>query len=179
MHKSVILAHLLKAPFFFFCKVGPNWDPRTQACWPITPYLSFKFIGVFLGVLPPYRGPWSRSASSLICSGSILAKPKFCILTFSNTGHSHRMCTDVFFSAPHLLHEGVFALLIFAACTADWYARIGALPTFCNVSYPVYLWTKHTYQLVPPDTVGYLAYKIVESPNFCTNIQMLHIGMII
>ncbi len=41
-----------------------------------------------------------------------------------------------------------------AACTVDWYARLGVLPTFCNVSCPVYLWTEHTYQLVPLDTVG-------------------------
>ncbi len=34
------------------------------------------------------------------------------VLIFSNTGHSHRMCTNVFFSAPHFLHEGVLALLI-------------------------------------------------------------------
>ncbi len=35
-----------------------------------------------------------------------------CILIFSNTRHSHRMCTDtdISFSTPHLLHEGVFAL---------------------------------------------------------------------
>ncbi len=43
---------------------------------------------------------------------SILAKTKVYIFTFSNTGHLHRMCTNVSFSAPHLLHEGVFALLI-------------------------------------------------------------------
>ncbi len=41
------------------------------------------------------------------------------------------------------------------ACTADWYAWLGALLTFCNVSCPVYLWTEHTYQMVPPDTVGW------------------------
>ncbi len=36
---------------------------------------------------------------------------------------------------------------------SDWYARLGALWTFCNVSNPVYLWNEHTHQLVSPDTV--------------------------
>ncbi len=31
-----------------------------------------------------------------------------------------------------------------AECTADWYARLGALPIFCNVSCPVFLWNEHT-----------------------------------
>ncbi len=31
--------------FFFFCEVGPSWDLRTQAHWPIALYLSFKFVG--------------------------------------------------------------------------------------------------------------------------------------
>ncbi len=42
-----------------------------------------------------------------------------------------------------------------AACTVDWCARLGSLPTFYNISCPVYLWTEHTYHLVPPDTVGW------------------------
>ncbi len=41
-----------------------------------------------------------------------LAKPEVCILIFSNTGYSRRMRTHVSFSAPHILHEGVFARLI-------------------------------------------------------------------
>ncbi len=48
---------------FFFCEVGPNWDPRIQTLWPIALYLSFKFIGGYLGVQPPYQGQRSRSAS--------------------------------------------------------------------------------------------------------------------
>ncbi len=53
--------------YVFFCEVGPDWDPRTQARWPIAPYLSFKFIKGYLGVsLSPYRGPRSRSASPLL-----------------------------------------------------------------------------------------------------------------
>ncbi len=42
-----------------------------------------------------------------------------------------------------------------AAFTADWYASLGALPTFCNVSCPVYWWIEHIYQLIPPDTGGW------------------------
>ncbi len=87
---------------------GSHWDPRTQDHWPIALYLSFKFIGLFRSpaLLPMAIIP--LSLASFIYSGSILVKPKVCILTFSNIGHSHRMCTDVSFSAPHLLHEAGF-----------------------------------------------------------------------
>ncbi len=52
--------------FLFFCEVGLNWDPRTQARCPIALHLSFKFTGGYLGVQPPYRGPRFRSASLLL-----------------------------------------------------------------------------------------------------------------
>ncbi len=110
---------------FFFSEVGPNWDLRTQARWPIALYLSFKFIGLFRSHAPLPRATIPLSLASFICSGSILAKPKVCILTFSNTGHSHRMCADVSFPAPHLLHERVFALLILCSmyCRLIWPVR--------------------------------------------------------
>ncbi len=78
-----------------------------------------------------------------VTTGIRVAASKVCILTFSNSGHSHRMCIDVSFSTRHLLHEGVFALLF------------AALPTFCNIFCPVYLWSEHTYQLIPPNTVSW------------------------
>ncbi len=59
--------------------------------------------------------PWATIPLSLtffICTGSILAKPKGLYPYLSNTAHSHRMCTNVSFSAPYILHEGVFVLLI-------------------------------------------------------------------
>ncbi len=97
----------------FFCEVDPNWDHRTQAHWPIALYLSFKFIGCYLGVQLPYKGHNSAQPRLFylfrIHPGKKLS---VCILTFFNTGHSHRMRTNVSFSAPHLLHEGVFALLL-------------------------------------------------------------------
>ncbi len=76
-------------------------------------------------------------------------------ITFSNTGHSHRVCTDVSFSTPHLQHAKSLLSSSCVACTADWYTQLGALPAFCDISCPVYLWIEHTYQLVPPDTVGW------------------------
>ncbi len=94
----------------FFCEVGPHWDPRTQAHWPVALYLSFKFIGGYLGVQPLYWGSRSHSASPFLLHTS-WQRP-ICILTFFNTGNSHRMCTDISFSTTHLLHEGVFALFI-------------------------------------------------------------------
>ncbi len=38
-----------------------------------------------------------------------MAKLTVCIFVFSNTGHSHRICSGVSFSAPHLLHEGDYS----------------------------------------------------------------------
>ncbi len=55
----------LHGRLFFFCEVGPNWDSRTQARWPIALYLSFKFLEGYLGVQPPYRGPQFHSTSPL------------------------------------------------------------------------------------------------------------------
>ncbi len=97
--------------FSFFFLRGRFSELRTQAHWAIALCLSFKFIGLFTSPASLPRATIPLSLASLICSGSILAKPKVCILTFS-TGHSYRMCTDVSFSAPHLLPEQVFALLI-------------------------------------------------------------------
>ncbi len=51
------------------------------------------------------------SLTSCICSRNILAKLKVCICIFSNTGYSHKICS-ISFSAPHLLYDGVFALLV-------------------------------------------------------------------
>ncbi len=120
------------------------------------------------------------SLASFICSGSILAKLEICILTFSNTGHSHRMCTTFpFLHRFSCMMESLLSSLC-AAYNADWYTQSGAPPTFCNVSYRVYLWTSHTYRLVPPDTVVWshtfhrLAILSISSfqsnfPNFCVN----------
>ncbi len=30
--------------FVFFCEVGPNWDPRTQAHWPIAPIVAVSLL---------------------------------------------------------------------------------------------------------------------------------------
>ncbi len=95
-----------------FLRGGSNWDPRTQAHWPL-PYISLEIHrGLFRSPALLQRVTNRLSLASFIYSGSILVKPKVCILTFSNTGHSHRMSTDVSFSASHLLHEEVFALLV-------------------------------------------------------------------
>ncbi len=100
---------------------------------------------LFRSPAPFLRATIPLSFASFICSRSILAKPKVCIFTFSNTGHSHRMCTDVSYSAPYLLHEGVFALLILCSMHCRLMCQLGALPTFCNVSCPVYVWIEHTW----------------------------------
>ncbi len=94
------------SPSIFFCEVNPHWDPRTQAYWPIALYLSFKFIGLFRSPAPLLSHNPAQPRLFYLFR-SILTKPEVCILTFSNTGHSHRMYSDVSFSAPHLLYEGV------------------------------------------------------------------------
>ncbi len=96
----------------FFCE--PGFKPAGPL--PYTSHLNSQ--GVCRSPAPLPRATIPRSLTSFIYSGSILAKPEVCILTFSNTGHSHRICTDVSFSAPHLLHEGVFALL--TLCSMYW-----------------------------------------------------------
>ncbi len=90
-----------------------------------------------------------------ICSGSSSQSPRSASLPFLTPGIRVE-CVPMF---PFLhriscMREPLLSSSC-AACTADWYAQLGALPKFCNVSCPVYLWTKHTYQLVPPDTVGW------------------------
>ncbi len=89
--------------------LGPQ-DSSLLAHCPI-PLISIH-RGLLRSPAPLSRTTIPLSLVSYICSGSILAKPKVSILTFSNTGHSHRICTDVSFSVSHLLHEGVFVLLI-------------------------------------------------------------------
>ncbi len=136
--------------------MGLYWDPRTRAHWPIALYFSFKFIEVYLGVQPSYQRPRSRSASPfLFVLDPSWQSPRSTSIPFPTPGIRIEWVTTF----PFLHHISFLReSLLFptcAACSADWYAQLGALPTFCNVSCPVYLWTEHIYQLVPPDTVGW------------------------
>ncbi len=89
-----------------------TWTPGFRQTGPLPPYLSFKFIGLFKRTAS-YQEPQSRLASPLLfVPHPSWLSPMVCILTFSNTGHSHRMCTNISFSAPYPLYKGVFALLI-------------------------------------------------------------------
>ncbi len=145
-----------KSGFFFFCEMGPNWDHRTQARWLIALYLSFKFIGGYLGIQPPYRGPQYCSASPLLfVLDPSRQSPRSASLPFPTP--SIRIEYVPIFPFLHrisCMRESKLSSSC-AAFTADWYSCLGALPTFCNVSCPVYLWTERTYQLVPSDTVGW------------------------
>ncbi len=93
--------------FFFFARWVSTGTPGFRPAGPLPHTSHLNSYGLFRSPAPLLRATILLSLASFICSGSILAKPKVCILTFSNTGHSHRMCTDVSFSTPHLLHEGV------------------------------------------------------------------------
>ncbi len=98
--------------FLFLCEMGFHWDPRTQAPTPIVLSLSFKFIGGYLVVQLLTEGHDPTQPRLFYLFRIRLGKAQDLHPYLSNTGHSHRMCTDVSFSALHFLHEGVFALFI-------------------------------------------------------------------
>ncbi len=146
-----------------FCEVASNWDARTLALWPIALSLSFKFTVGYSAVQPTYR--WSQHcwvSPLLFDPVPLWQRPRFTSLSFP-TLHIHIECVQTFPSAPHLLHEGYFALS--SSCVAynsDRYAQLRALPTFCNASCPVYLWTKHTYRLVYPEISDWSPYTFLR-----------------
>ncbi len=138
----------------FFCRVGFHWEQRTQAHWPIALYLSFKFIGLFRSPHPLPREAIPLSLASFICSGCILAKPRVCVLTVSNTRLSHRMCTSISSSAPHHLHKGFFALLILCSIYCRLICRVRS-PTNIR-QYFMSLLMNWTYLLVGPSRYSWL-----------------------
>ncbi len=135
--------------------MGPHWDPRTQAQWLIALSLSFKVIGIYLGVQPSYRGPQSHSASPLLFVPDPSWQSPRSVLTFSNARHSHRMCTNISFSAPYLLHKGVFALLILCSI---YYRLIfpDRSPTIILQCFASCLLMNQTYLLVGPSRYSWL-----------------------
>ncbi len=175
--KSTQVSHL---PEFFasfslsFCEVGPHWHPRTQVYWPIALYLSFKFIGDCLGVQPPYWGPRSHSASPLLSvPDSSWQNPRSTSLPFPTPGI--RIECAPTFSAPHLLHEGIFALLIlnsvYCRLICSIRSPINILP--CFLSSILMNWT---YLSVGPSRHSWLVPYIPQtfhSVSFLFSIQFL------
>ncbi len=79
---SLLLPRFPEIVILFFCKVGPNWDTRTHAKWPIAVSFSFEFKGVFR-VQPSYRGPQYHSALPLLfIPVPSLQSPRSAPLTF-------------------------------------------------------------------------------------------------
>ncbi len=112
---------------------------------PYTSHLNSQEL--FRKPAPLPRATIPLSLESFICSGSILAKPKVCVITFPTPGiRIECVPTFPFLHRISCMRESLLTSSC-AACTAEWHARLGALPTFCNVSCAVYLWTEHTYQL--------------------------------
>ncbi len=112
---------------FFCCEVALYWDTRTQAHWSTAPYLSFKFIGLLRSPALLRRATIPLSLTSFICSRSMLAKPKVCILAFPTPG-IRILCVPTF-PFLHLIsctRESSLSSSC-AACTADWCVRLGAL----------------------------------------------------
>ncbi len=135
--------------------VGPHWDPRTLAYRPIALYTSFNFIGSCSGVRPlteSHNPPQPRPlliVPELFCQG-----PRSASLSFPTPGIRIECIPTFFFLHRISCKRESLLPSSCAACTAYWYARLGAPSTFCNVSCLVYLSTEHNYQLVSPDTVG-------------------------
>ncbi len=136
----------------FFAKWIPIATPGLKL---IALSLPFKFIVGFSGVQPPYWEPQSHSASSLLfVPNPSRQSPSSAFLPFPTP----RVCIECVPTFPFLFRIScMWESLLSSSCaayTADWCARLWALPAFCNVSCPD-LWTEHAYQLVPPDIVGW------------------------
>ncbi len=136
--------------------MSSNWVPRTQAHWLIALSLSFKFIGGYSAVQLPYQGSWYCSASPLLFDPDpSWQNPISVSLSFPTQG-IHIECV-LMFPFPHRI-SCMREFLLSSSCVAynaDWYTQLGVLPIFCNVSCPDCLWTKHTYQVVPSEIIGW------------------------
>ncbi len=120
---------------FFFAR----WVPiRTLGLRPTGP------LPITLESNPLHWGPRCRSASPLLfVPDPSWQSPRSASLPFPTSGF-HIECALMFPFLHRISCSREFLLSSScAAYTADWYARLGALPTFCNVSCPVYLWTEH------------------------------------
>ncbi len=92
----------------FFLEVGLHWDPGTQAHWPIAYTSHLNSQGAI-------------QESNHLTEGHDSAQLAPFFLFWIHPGKAqglhpylfqHRVCTDVSFSAPQLLHEGGLALPI-------------------------------------------------------------------
>ncbi len=83
----------------------PNGTLGLRLFCPL-PYSCFKFIGGYSEYIFLQIAATPPSLASFIWFGSIL-----CILIISNHEDLHKICTNVSFSATHLLHERVSAFL--------------------------------------------------------------------
>ncbi len=108
-HFGVLRRYRLRVPprvsrCIFFARWIPIVTPGLRPTGPLL-YTSRIHTALFRNLVPLPRAMILLSLASFICSGSILTKPKVCILTFSNTEHSHRKCIDVSFSAPRCIYK--------------------------------------------------------------------------
>ncbi len=95
----------------FFLRGGSPLRPQTQAYWTIALYLSFKFIHKGLFTNPSPQGPRSCSVSPfLFVPDPSWQSSRSASLAFPTPGI--RIECVPMFPFLHLMHEGVFALLI-------------------------------------------------------------------
>ncbi len=141
---------------FSFFEVASNWDTRNQPCWPNALFLLFEFIVGYPAVQPLYRGAQYCSVAPLLFDlDSSWQSWRSASLSFLTPG-IHIECVPTFPSLHYI--SGTRDSLLSSSCAAynaDWYARLEALPTFCNVSCPVYSLSEHSHRLVPPEIIGW------------------------
>ncbi len=149
--------------FFFFGEVDPNWNPRTQALWSIALYLSFKFIKGYFGGPAPVPRPRSHSDSPLlfVLDPSWQNRPRSAPSPFATSGiRTKCVPTFRFLHRISCMRES-FLSSSCAACTADWYARLGALPH--SAMFPV----QFTYELNIP--ISWSLQTQLAGPILCTD----------
>ncbi len=130
--------------FFFFARWVPIGTPGLRPAGPL-PYTSHLNSKGYLGIQPPYRGPQFHSASPLLfVLDPSWQNPRSASIPFPTP--CIRIEYVPMFPFLHCISYIRESLLpsSCAACTADWYARLGALPTFSM--FPI----QFTYELNIP-----------------------------
>ncbi len=129
--------------FFLFARSVPTGTPKLRPKWSLPLPLSLKFIEGHSVVQPRYRGPRYRSASPLLYLLRIHpSKAKDLHLYLFQRGHPgiHIERVPKIPFLRHLLHEGVFALLILCSIHCTLICLVRSTTSILQyVSCPAYL----------------------------------------
>ncbi len=159
--------------FFFFAR----WLPiGTLGCKPTG---SLPYPRSYTAIQPHYRGLQYCSVLPLsFDSDPSLQSPRSAFLSFPTSG----IHADFVPTFPSLHHISCMRdSLLSSSCApynAEWYVQLWALPIFCNVSCLVYLWTKHTYRLVPLEIIGRsCTFHKLSIPSFLFSYPIYYFGL--